>query len=64
MIKSSIAYALTALAVIGLGFIKIKFPGYPHETTVVALVSLAGLYFGKRVAPRLMGMYKGGMSED
>jgi len=72
-LTSEISYALTALTVIALGFLKAYLPAYPHETTVTALVALAGLYFGKRLVQknRMFNNYErslyneqGGLSED
>ena len=60
-ITSELAYAFTAVAVIGLGFIKVYLPAYPHETTVTALVALAGMYFGKRIAQKSK-MFSNGLS--
>ena len=68
MIKSWTAYALSTVAVIVLGFVKVKIPAYPIETVVTAIVTITLGYFGKRLAQRHKklqnGAAKGGMSED
>ena len=70
MIKSWIAYALSVVAVVGLGFVKsLWIPTYPLEPVITGIVALAGFYFTKRVAPRVVGAWRsrparGGMSED
>ena len=52
MIKSWIAYAMSTVAVIGLGFVTVKIPTYPIETVVTAIVAITLGYFGKRLAQR------------
>ena len=52
MIKSWIAYALSTVAIIVLGFVVVKIPTYPIETVVTAIVAITLGYFGKRVVQR------------
>ena len=74
MIKSWGAYALSAAAIIILGFVKVKVPLYPIETVVTGIVTITIGYLTKRVVQRgrmftnneqnkKMNM-KGGLSED
>ena len=66
MIKSWGAYALSTVAIIILGFVKVKVPLYPIETVVTGIVAITVGYFTKRVAPRVVSAFrkKGGLSED
>jgi len=68
-ITSEIAYALASAVVVWLGFIKVLVPTFPLETVLTALVTLAGLYFGKRLVQKNRafggGQYNnGGFDED
>ena len=51
-ITSEIAYAVTAAVVIWLGFIKVLVPTFPLDAVLTALITLAGLYFGKRLVQK------------
>jgi len=51
-ITSELAYAVTSAAVIWLGFIKVFMPSFPLDAVLTALVTLAGLYFGKRLVQK------------
>ena len=52
MIKSWIAYALSTVAIIILGFVKVKVPSYPIETVVTGVVTVTIGYFTKRDVQR------------
>ncbi len=54
MIKSWIAYALSTVAIIILGFVAVKTPEYPLTTVVDAIKLITIGYFAKRVAPRVV----------
>ena len=66
MIKSWIAYALSTVAIIVLGFVKVKVPSYPIETVATGIVTIFVAYITKRVAPRIVSAYRnrGGLSND
>ena len=52
MIRSWVAYIISTLIVVGVGFVRVYMESFPIETVVTAIVAITLGYFGKRVVQR------------
>jgi len=48
-IKSELVFLVVLIFLVGLGFIKVVIPTYPHEPTMWGIITLTLSFFGKRL---------------
>jgi len=48
-LKSELAYVIALFLIIGLGFIKVLVPAYPHASTIGTVITLTLGLYGKRL---------------
>jgi len=48
-LKSELAYIIGLLLIVGLGFIKVLVPAYPHGATIGGIITLTLGLYGKRL---------------